>query len=71
MRKDKSFDLQFIEQNTKQLGQTLRKKNDYHLLVVRSTVVPRTTRNLVGKIIEEESGKKWGEISDYVCNTNF
>lgn len=61
MRKDNSIDLQFIEQTARQLGQALRKKDDYHLVVVRSTVVPGTTRNLVGKSIEEESGKKMGK----------
>lgn len=61
MRKDKSVDLQFIEQTAKQLGQALKKKNDYHIFVVRSTVVPGTTRNLVGRLIEEESGKKMGK----------
>ncbi|MHA2247128.1 MAG: UDP-glucose dehydrogenase family protein [Candidatus Hodarchaeales archaeon] len=61
MRKDNSIDLQFIEQTARQLGQALRKKDDYHLIVVRSTVVPGTTRNLVGKLIEEESGKEMGK----------
>ena len=61
MRKDNSIDLQFIEQTARQLGQALRKKDDYHVVVVRSTVVPGTTRNLVGTLIEEESGKKMGK----------
>ncbi|MFX1538121.1 MAG: UDP-glucose dehydrogenase family protein, partial [Promethearchaeota archaeon] len=61
MRKDDSIDLQFIEQCARQVGQALREKNEYHLVVVRSTVVPGTTRNLVGKLLEEESGKKMGE----------
>ncbi|MFX0086973.1 MAG: UDP-glucose/GDP-mannose dehydrogenase family protein, partial [Candidatus Hodarchaeota archaeon] len=43
MREDKSVDLKFIEQTAKQLGQALKKKNDYHVIVVRSTVVPGTT----------------------------
>ncbi|MFX0210000.1 MAG: UDP-glucose dehydrogenase family protein [Candidatus Hodarchaeota archaeon] len=60
MRKDNSIDLQFIEQTARQLGQALGKKDDYHVVVVRSTVVPGTTRNLVGKLIEEESGKEMG-----------
>ena len=61
MRKDNSIDLQFIEQTAKQLGKALKNLNRYHLIVVRSTVVPGTTRNLVGKIIEEESGKQMGK----------
>lgn len=61
MRKNNSIDLQFIKQTARQLGQALKKKNEYHLIVVRSTVVPGTTRNLVGKLVEEESGKKMGK----------
>jgi UDPglucose 6-dehydrogenase len=61
MREDNSIDLQFIEKTARQLGQALRNKDDYHLIVTRSTVVPGTTRNLVGKIVEEASGKKMGE----------
>ncbi|MFX0084963.1 MAG: UDP-glucose dehydrogenase family protein [Candidatus Hodarchaeota archaeon] len=61
MRKDKSVDLQFIEQTARHLGQAIKKKNEYHLVVVRSTVVPGTTRNLIGKLIEEESDKKMGD----------
>ena len=61
MRKDNSIDLKYMEQTARQLGQALKKKNDYHLIVVRSTVVPGTTEKLVGKLIEEESGKKMGD----------
>jgi UDPglucose 6-dehydrogenase len=60
MRSDNSIDLSFIEQTAEQLGKALRMKSEYHLIVVRSTVVPGTTRNLVGKVIERESGKKMG-----------
>ncbi|MFW9969538.1 MAG: UDP-glucose dehydrogenase family protein [Candidatus Odinarchaeota archaeon] len=61
MREDKSIDLSFIESTAKEIGEALKKKNKYHLVVVRSTVVPGTTRNLVAKIISEVSGKKFGK----------
>ncbi|MFX1259235.1 MAG: UDP-glucose dehydrogenase family protein [Promethearchaeota archaeon] len=57
MRKDKSINLGFIESTAREIGQALKEKNEYHLVVVRSTVVPGTTRNLVGKLITEFSGK--------------
>ncbi|MFX0038837.1 MAG: UDP-glucose dehydrogenase family protein [Promethearchaeota archaeon] len=57
MREDKSIDLSYIESTAKEIGEALKKKDKYHLVVVRSTVVPGTTRNLVGKIISEVSGK--------------
>ncbi len=61
MRKDNSIDLYFIKQTARQIGHALKKKDEYHLIVVRSTVVPSTTRNLVGKLVEEASGKKMGK----------
>ncbi len=61
MREDKSIDLSFIESTAKEIGEALKNDDKYHLVVVRSTVVPGTTRNLVGKIISEVSGKEPGK----------
>ncbi|MFX0002465.1 MAG: UDP-glucose dehydrogenase family protein [Candidatus Hodarchaeota archaeon] len=61
MREDKSIDLSFIESTAREIGEALKEKDKYHLVVVRSTVVPGTTRNLVGKIISEVSSKKPGK----------
>ncbi|MFX0059318.1 MAG: UDP-glucose dehydrogenase family protein [Candidatus Hodarchaeota archaeon] len=61
MREDKSIDLSFIESTAKEIGEALKEKKKYHLVVVRSTVVPGTTRNLVGKIITKVSGKEAGK----------
>ena len=57
MREDKSIDLSYIESTAREIGEALKKKDHYHLVIVRSTVVPGTTRNLVGKIISTISGK--------------
>jgi len=61
MREDKNIDLSFIESTAKEIGEALEAKDKYHLVVVRSTVVPGTTRNLVGRIISEVSGKEPGK----------
>jgi UDPglucose 6-dehydrogenase len=61
MREDKSIDLSYIESTAKEIGEALKQKDKYHLVVVRSTVVPGTTRNLVNKIINEVSGKEPGK----------
>jgi UDPglucose 6-dehydrogenase len=61
MRADKSIKLDYIESTAKEIGEALKQKDDYHLIVVRSTVVPGTTRNLVGKIISDISGKEPGK----------
>ena len=61
MREDKSIDLSFIESTAREIGEALKQKDSYHLVVVRSTVVPGTTRNLVAKIISDISSKILGE----------
>ncbi|MFX0005535.1 MAG: UDP-glucose dehydrogenase family protein [Candidatus Hermodarchaeota archaeon] len=61
MREDKSIDLSFIESTANEIGEALKDDDRYHLVVVRSTVVPGTTRNLVGKIISEVAGKEPGK----------
>ena len=61
MREDKSIDLSYIESTAREIGEALKHKDKYHLVVVRSTVVPGTTRNLVNKIINDVSGKEPGK----------
>ncbi len=61
MREDRSIDLSFMESTAREIGEALKKKDQYHLVVVRSTVVPGTTRNLVSKIIEDVSEKQPGK----------
>jgi UDPglucose 6-dehydrogenase len=61
MREDKSIYLGYIESTAREIGEALKQKDSYHLVVVRSTVVPGTTRNLVGKLISEVSGKVTGK----------
>ena len=61
MREDRSIDLGYIESTAKEIGEALKQKDKYHLVVVRSTVVPGTSRNLVGKTITEVSGKEPGK----------
>jgi UDPglucose 6-dehydrogenase len=57
---DGSIDLQFIEAVSRDIGKALKQKNQYHVVVVKSTVVPGTTQNTVKPILEEESQKKCG-----------
>ncbi|NHJ32213.1 MAG: UDP-glucose/GDP-mannose dehydrogenase family protein [Asgard group archaeon] len=58
---DGSCDLQYIEQSARDIGRAIKQKNDYHLVVAKSTIVPGTTRKLIKQTIEEVSGKKAGE----------
>ncbi len=60
MREDDNINLSFIENVSKQIGNALAEKSEYHLVVARSTIVPGTARNIIGRNIEQLSGKKMG-----------
>ncbi|MCP4713363.1 MAG: UDP-glucose/GDP-mannose dehydrogenase family protein [Planctomycetes bacterium] len=54
------IDLRYIKEVAYQIGQVLRDKSGYHMVVVKSTVVPGTTDDVVRPLLEEASGKKAG-----------
>jgi len=56
-----SQDLGAIKRVATQIGGALRGKSDYHVIVIRSTVPPGTTEDVIKVILEEESKKKVGE----------
>ncbi|MFH1695150.1 MAG: UDP-glucose/GDP-mannose dehydrogenase family protein [Candidatus Micrarchaeota archaeon] len=55
-------DLSAVQAVSKGIGSALKKKNDFHVVVVKSTVVPSTTEKIVLPLLEEFSGKKLGEF---------
>lgn len=52
------IDLTYIKNVSKQLGYALKAKPGYHVVLVKSTVVPGTTDDVVLPILEQASGKK-------------
>jgi UDPglucose 6-dehydrogenase len=54
---DGSIDLTFIEKVSEEIGKILKEKTEFHVVVVKSTVVPGTTEEVVKPIVEEYSGK--------------
>ena len=56
-RQDGSIDLRHIESAASDVGKAIREKNSYHLVVVKSTVVPGTTSGLVKRALENSSHK--------------
>ncbi len=57
-----NIDLRIVKAASQSLGESLKKKNGYHVVVVKSTVVPETTEKVVLPIIEKQSGKYPGEF---------
>lgn len=68
---DKSINLDYMEQAAIDIGKTLVKKNSFHLVVVRSTVVPGTSRNMVGKQLKNHSGKELGKDIGLIMQPEF
>lgn len=65
------IDLQYIRQVAKEIGTALKNKPQYHVVVVKSTVVPGTTDNVVLPLLEEYSGKKAGPAFGVGMNPEF
>lgn len=70
-KEDGSIDLSFIEEVSHTIGKTIREVTDKKTVVVKSTVIPGTTEKVVGRIIEEESGKKRGIGFGLAMNPEF
>jgi len=60
-RPNGSINLTSIETSSAELGEALRSKAGYCLIVMRTTVIPGTTENLVKPTLEKHSGKDAGE----------
>jgi UDPglucose 6-dehydrogenase len=56
-----SFSLQYAAWAFKEMGKALSKKKSYHNIVLTSTVLPGSTRQVLLPILEKESGKKAGK----------
>ncbi len=68
---DGSIDLGYVESVSKEIGCALKNKESYHTIVVKSTVFPGTSVNLVAPNIEQESGKKLDTDFGIVSNPEF
>lgn len=65
------IDLQYIKQVAKEIGAVLKEKSKFHTVVVKSTVVPGTTDDVVLPILKEVSGKKVGKDFGVGMNPEF
>ena len=62
-----SLDLRYVRGVCEQLGDALRNKEEFHVVVARSTMLPGSMRNVVIPTLEQTSGKNAG-IEFGVCN---
>jgi UDPglucose 6-dehydrogenase/GDP-mannose 6-dehydrogenase len=67
----KTIDLTAILSASRQIGEALREKSDYHVVVVKSTVVPGTTDCHVVPVLESASKKKAGADFGVGMNPEF
>jgi UDPglucose 6-dehydrogenase len=65
------IDLSYIEMASGDIGKVLKEKKAYHMIVVKSTVVPGTTDGVVLPILEKVSGKKAGKDFGIGMNPEF
>ena len=64
-------DLSNVLESAEKIGVALRKDDRYRLFVVRSTVLPGTTRSQIIPVLERSSGKKAGEDFGVCANPEF
>jgi len=65
------IDLSYVKEASKNIGKALASLQKYHLVVVKSTVVPKTTENVVIPILEKYSSKKVSEGLGACMNPEF
>jgi len=70
-RQDGSTSLEQVESASESIGRALKKIEEYHLVAVRSTVIPGTSERIVKPILETTSGKSCGKDFGLCANPEF
>ncbi len=66
-----SLDLTYIERVCKEIGLALKDKRESHIVVMRSTMLPKTVENVVLPTLEIYAGKKAGHDFQVCTNPEF
>jgi GDP-mannose 6-dehydrogenase len=70
-RENGSIDLSYVERVCRRIGRHLRDRESFLTVVIRSTVPPGTSRDLLLPMIEDASGKQAGRDFGYCYNPEF
>jgi UDPglucose 6-dehydrogenase len=70
-KRDGSTELKFVDSVSRDIGKSLANKGSYHVVAVKSTVLPGTTERMVIPNLEELSGKKAGDGFGVCMNPEF
>jgi GDP-mannose 6-dehydrogenase len=70
-KRNGSLDLHGVEIVAQEIGEALRQKKGHHCVILRSTVMPGTTRNLLIPTLEAASQKKVHKDFDVCFNPEF
>lgn len=65
------LDLSYVRRVCEQIGSELRHKDEFHVVVARSTMLPGSMREVVIPTLEESSGKKAGADFGVCINPEF
>ncbi len=66
-----SLDLSYIKACCGSIGEGLKRKRSYHVVVIRSTMLPGSLSSVVLPILEASSGKKAGDDFGLCMNPEF
>ena len=66
-----SLDLKYVRNACEEIGSVLKHKDQFHIVVIRSTVLPGTITNVVIPTLEQNSGKKVGKDFGVASNPEF
>jgi GDP-mannose 6-dehydrogenase len=70
-RPNGSIELAYLRTVCEQIGEALKAKSDFHVIVCRSTMLPGTLRSLVIPTLEQHSGKTAGRDFGVCFNPEF
>jgi len=68
--KEGHLNLEYIYKVAREIGSQIKKKSTFHIVALRSTVLPGTNKR-IGSIIEQVSGKKRNKDFGIVSNPEF